>query len=99
MRKRVSPSKANFVDIAKWINKIQSKAIFKLFDYVSLLVDEFALKAMVEQEDDSILISNVIEVHKFQPVIHKLQLWKLPLLLVLFMVISPFALLHDQFNT
>ena len=28
-------------------------------DYVQLVVDEFALKAMVEREDDDILISKV----------------------------------------
>ena len=42
---------------------VQSKVIFKLFifinDYVQLVVDEFALKAMVEREDDDILINIV----------------------------------------
>ena len=39
--------------------QIQSKAIFKLFSYVQMVIDEFALKAIVEQEDDDILISKV----------------------------------------
>ena len=42
---------------------VQSKAIFKLFtfinDYVLLVVDEFALKAMVECEENDILINKV----------------------------------------
>ena len=35
-------------------NEIQSKAIFQSFDYVSLVDDEFALKAIAEREDDNI---------------------------------------------
>ena len=65
-----------------------------------MVVDEFALKAMVEQEDDDILISKVMSRSSSSNSQNdKLQLCKLPLLLVLFMLISQFASLHDQFNT
>ena len=46
-------------DFQKGIDEIQSKyaakVIFKSFDYDSLEVDEFALKAIVEREDDNII--------------------------------------------
>ena len=65
-----------------------------------MVIDEFALKTMVEQEDDDILISKVrSRSSSSNSQNDKLQLCKLPLLLVIFMLISPFASLHDQFNT
>ena len=46
-------------DFQKGIDEIQSKyaakVFFKSFDYDSLEVDEFALKAIVEREDDDII--------------------------------------------
>ena len=46
-------------DFQKGIDEIQSKysakVIFKSFDYGSLKVDEFALKAIVEREDVDII--------------------------------------------
>ena len=55
---------------------------------------------MVEEEDDDILISKVrSRSSSSNSQNDKLQLCKLPLLLALFMLISSFASLHDQFNT
>ena len=66
-----------------------------------MVTDEFALKAMMEPEDDDILISKVrsrssSSNSQNDKLIAALQV---TILLVLFMLISPFALLHDQFST
>ena len=51
----------------------------------------------MEQEDNDILISKVKSISSSSNSQNdKLQLCKLPLLLVLFMLISPFPSLHDQ---
>ena len=68
-----------------------------------MVTDEFALKAMVEQEDDDVIISKVrsrsFSSNSQNDKLINCSSTSCHLLLVLFMLISPFALLHDQFNT